>query len=182
MEVYATKRRKDNARKAVEVSDLLEEENVEAKNNEEPKKNRSSGCVVSASFLKKAEILIDHPSTVMIIGIYTIVTEAANYATIVENDWMRKARARLDWEASNICDQILRKVKLKKIKEKIGNKDVDESSGKSEEEEKTGSDNENLEDWTICLLEETKNESETFNLEEITKVQKGQMQELLDKY
>lgn len=76
----------------------------------------SSGCVVSAGFLKKAGISIDRPSTVIIIGVHgeqkrplgeidrflvtvgtrtitskAVVTEAANYTVIVGNDWMRKA-------------------------------------------------------------------------------------------
>lgn len=38
------------------------------------------------------------------------------------------------------------------------------------------------EDWTICLSEGTKEEDKTFNLGEMTEIQKGQMQELLDKY
>ncbi|CAG8649778.1 7256_t:CDS:2, partial [Cetraspora pellucida] len=36
---------------------------------------------------------------------HAVVTEASNYALIVGNDWMRKARARLDWES---CELMIR--------------------------------------------------------------------------
>ncbi|CAG8752640.1 5914_t:CDS:2 [Gigaspora margarita] len=195
-------RKKDNAGKAVEVPDPLEEEM------HRPRKMKSQ---------KKGTKTITSK---------TVVTEAANYAVIVENDWMRKAQARLDWEA---CELIIRdedrKIRIPteyykpaNIEEKTSNKNVDKSS-ESEEEEEIGSDDKsekyekkNLlaqpylyyefqlvekllerkceqclkkgheeedcvlqkepEDWTICLLEETKDESRTFNLEEITEVQK----------
>ncbi|CAG8704710.1 10349_t:CDS:2, partial [Cetraspora pellucida] len=37
-----------------------------------------------------------------------IVSEARNYAVIIENDWMKKARARLDWEE---CELMIQKPK-----------------------------------------------------------------------
>lgn len=40
----------------------------------------------------------------------------------------------------------------------------------------------NLDDWTVCLIEEIKNEGETFNLGKMSASQKEQMQELLNKY
>ncbi|CAG8615041.1 17897_t:CDS:2 [Gigaspora margarita] len=84
----------------------------------------SSDCIVSAGFLKKASIQIVRLLTVMIVGVHgkqkkligeidqfsitvsgktitsqAVVSEAGNYVVIVENNWMRKARAQLDWEA-----------------------------------------------------------------------------------
>ncbi|RIB11793.1 hypothetical protein C2G38_2202511 [Gigaspora rosea] len=235
MEVYTTKRRKDNAGKAVEVPDLSEEETrkkermmsrkeslnrtddqyttsmyCESQFNGEPiiliLDSGSSGCVVSARFLKKAGILIDLPSTVMMIGVHVKQKR---------NDWMKKARARLDWKAYK----------------KTGNKDMDVDSCESEEEEEIESDDEsendeceeenllaqlylccefqlveeqvrerceqclkeghkkgncvlrkNPDDWTICLTGEIKEEDKTFNLREMTGIQKELMRGLLDKY
>ncbi|CAG8603319.1 4367_t:CDS:2, partial [Gigaspora margarita] len=190
IEVYATKRKKDNTRKAVEVSDPLEKGNTEPKNNEELKRkmqvngelmilildSRSLGCVVSASFFKKAGILIDYLSTIMMIGMYgkqkrllgkinqilvtirtktitskAIVTKAANYAIIIPTEYYKLA---------NIGDQI-----IKKKGKKVDNKDADEENeSESREKEEIDSDNESEtmncilqkdpNDWTICHSEE----------------------------
>ncbi|CAG8852905.1 43925_t:CDS:1, partial [Gigaspora margarita] len=37
-------------------------------------------------------------------------------------------------------------------------------------------------DWTVCLTKGIKDEKKTFNLGEMTEIQRGQMQALLDKY
>ncbi|CAG8804608.1 3126_t:CDS:2, partial [Gigaspora margarita] len=75
----------------------------------------SSGCVVSANFLKEVGISIDHPLTVLMIKVHeeqkcplgevnefpvivegktitsrAIVSDAGNYTVIVRNDWLKK--------------------------------------------------------------------------------------------
>ncbi|CAG8851088.1 26764_t:CDS:2, partial [Gigaspora margarita] len=118
----------------------------------------SLGYVVSASFLKKAGILIDCLSTIMMIGMHSeqkrpleeidrfpvtvetktitskaIVTEAANYAVIILTKYCKLV---------NIGDQI-----IKKKRKKIANKGVDEENeSKSGEKEETDSEDENEDD------------------------------------
>ncbi|CAG8824135.1 34615_t:CDS:2, partial [Gigaspora margarita] len=195
MEVYTAKKRKDNTRKAVKAPNPPEEENAEAKNNEEPKRkaqvngdliilildSRYLGYIVSASFLKKAGISIDRPSTIIIIGVHSeqkrplgeidqfpvtvrtktitskaVVTKAANYAIIVGNE--------------------------KKLSNKEADEDDDDSG--SEEEEETDSDDRSKDNEyeEENLLAQLYLYCETFNLEEISASQKEQMQELLNKY
>ncbi|CAG8617495.1 17074_t:CDS:2 [Gigaspora margarita] len=97
----------------------------------------SSECVVSANFLKEVGIGIDCPSTVVMIGVHgeqkqpleevdeflvtvgrktiasrAMVTDARNYGVIMGNNWIKKARARLDWKE---CELIIRD-RRKKIK------------------------------------------------------------------
>ncbi|CAG8806691.1 5059_t:CDS:2 [Gigaspora margarita] len=77
----------------------------------------SSGCMILANFLKEVNIAIDHPFIVVMIGVHeeqkqpleevdkfpvtvgektitsqVVIMDAENYAIIVENNWMKKAR------------------------------------------------------------------------------------------
>ncbi|CAG8622652.1 32840_t:CDS:2, partial [Gigaspora margarita] len=171
IEVYTAKRRKDNARKAVEAqvnSELI----ILILD------SGSSGCVVLASFLKKAEISIDRPSTIMMIGVYseqkrslgeidrfpvtigtktitskTVVTEAANYAVIEEKETDLEDKSKDDeYEEKNFRRTI--------------NKRCERCLKEGHEEEDCVL-RKNLNDWTICLMGEIKNEGKTFNLEKI---------------
>ncbi|CAG8530301.1 3786_t:CDS:2 [Ambispora leptoticha] len=152
----------------------------------------SSGCVVSAGFLKDSGITIDRPSTVMMVGVHgeqkrplgeidefpvtvggktitsrAVVTDAGNYAVIVGNDWMKKARARLDWEScelmirdgdkkikvpteyckpANIGDRIPRKDGKGKAKADEEDESTDDDDDSSDNDELTSSDEEEYEE------------------------------------
>ncbi|RIB14895.1 hypothetical protein C2G38_2193803 [Gigaspora rosea] len=120
-EVYTANRRKGNDGEATEVKKPeLVKKNPKIMSIEEGK---SSGCVVSVNFLKEVRISIDHPSTVLMIGVHgkrkrplgevdeftvtveektitscAVISDAKNYAIIIGNDQLKKARTRLDWE------------------------------------------------------------------------------------
>ncbi|CAG8661594.1 1484_t:CDS:2 [Gigaspora margarita] len=68
IEVYAAKRRKDNARKAVEVPNSPEEGNVEPKNDEEPKRK----------VVKKKKMKLVDPSIITNIQSYLVMTDWQN--------------------------------------------------------------------------------------------------------
>ncbi|CAG8630808.1 25675_t:CDS:2, partial [Gigaspora margarita] len=150
----------------------------------------SSGCVVSANFLKEVGVSIDRPSTVLMVGIHgkqkrplgevdeflitvggktitskAVVSEVENYAVIVGNDWMKKARARLDWKE---CELMIRdghkKIRIpteyckppniteriqKKKKPNEKEKEVEEYT--SEEETESEKVSEELELCQLCL-------------------------------
>ncbi|CAG8717992.1 15802_t:CDS:2 [Gigaspora margarita] len=61
---------------------------------------------------------------------YAIISEAENYTVIVGNDWLKKMRARLDWEE---CELIIRDNGKKEIEESISDKETESESEEKEE-------------------------------------------------
>ncbi|CAG8775944.1 46396_t:CDS:2, partial [Gigaspora margarita] len=114
--------------------------------------SRSSECVVFANFLKDID---NCPKTVggKTITSKAIVTEAGNYAIIVGNDWLNKARARIDWEE---CELMIsdgnKKIKIPteyckpaKIGEPIKNKNKNKIASSPESSDSEETDDE--EEW-----------------------------------
>ncbi|CAG8647813.1 9973_t:CDS:10, partial [Cetraspora pellucida] len=138
---------------------------------------------VSAGFLKDVGMTIDRLSTVMMVGVHAVVTDAGNYAVIVGNDWMKKARACLDWES---CELMIQDGD-KKIKDDVSSSSNDDSVKSELDDEDEYDEEEGLCMWNKVVDRKARPHTEErrtddFNLGNMTADQQHQVKEVLRRY